>query len=100
MASVAEFRPQVPWTTILPGRQPDPPISGPEMLERRYEALARLSKSLASATPEDWMRNLTADLRSLVAFDFIDVVVYNKDGNEAQWRLPAARPKTYRTGRT
>ena len=96
MASVAEFRPrpQVPWTTILPGRQPDQPISTPEMLERRYEALARLSKSLASATPEDWMRTLTADLRSLLAFDFIDVVVYNKDGNEEQWRLPASGPKT------
>jgi len=96
MASVAEFRPmpQVPWTNILSGRQADQRISGSEMFERRYEALARLSKSLASATPEDWMRNLTADLRSLFAFDFIDVVVYNKDGNKAQWRLPAPGPKT------
>jgi formate hydrogenlyase transcriptional activator len=96
MASVAEFRPipQVPWTNILPGRQADQSISGSEMLERRYEALARLSKSLASAAPEDWMRNLTADLRSLLAFDFIDVVVYNGDRNEGQWRLPAAGPKT------
>ncbi|HST10066.1 MAG TPA: sigma 54-interacting transcriptional regulator [Terriglobales bacterium] len=89
---MAEFSsiPQAPWTNILPGKRPDQLVSRAEMLARRYEALSRLSSSLASGTPEDWIRNLTADLRGILRFDLLDVVVYKKDTGEAQWRSPAA----------
>lgn len=92
MASAAEFSsiPQVPWTVGFPGKRPAPLVSGPEMLGKRYEALSRLSGSLATGMPEDWIRSLTADLRNILPFDLLDVVVYNKEGNDVQWRSPAA----------
>jgi len=91
MASISEFSPtpQVPWTNILPGKRLDRIASGPEMLRKRYEALARLSRSLAAGTPEDWIRHLNADLRGILPFDLLDVVVYKKDANEVEWRSSA-----------
>jgi formate hydrogenlyase transcriptional activator len=91
MASIAEFSPipQVPWTNILPGKRLDRLASGSKMLRKRYEALARLSKSLASGTPEDWIRDLNAELRGMLPFDLLDVVVYKKDENEIEWRSSA-----------
>jgi formate hydrogenlyase transcriptional activator len=91
MASVAELSPipQAPWTNIFPGKRSDQARTGYEMLRRRYEILSRLSESLASGTPEDWICNLTADLRGMLHFDLLDIVVYKKDGKEVQWRFSA-----------
>jgi len=91
MASVGEFRPiqQVAWTNLLPGKPADKITSGPEKLGARYEVLSRLSKSLAAGTPEDWIQDLVTNLRGMLPFDLLDVVVYQKDGNEIQWRSPA-----------
>jgi formate hydrogenlyase transcriptional activator len=96
MASVAELRhtPKLPWTDIFPGKRADQATSASENLRKRYETLSRLSRSLAAGTLEDWIRDLTADIRSLLPFDFLDVVVYNQDGNDVQWRLPATGSKT------
>jgi hypothetical protein len=84
MASIVEFSsiPRVHCTNILPGKRPDRVASGREMLPKRYEALARLSRTLAAGTPEDWIRDLSADLRGMLPFDLLDVVVYKKDENE------------------
>jgi GAF domain-containing protein len=88
MAGIADFNPipQVLWTNILPGKRLDRLASGPEMLRKRYEALARLSRSLVAGTPEDWIRDLNADLRGMLPFDLLEVVVYKKDENEIEWR--------------
>jgi formate hydrogenlyase transcriptional activator len=96
MASVAELRPipKLPWTDIFSGKRPDQATSAPEKLRKRYETLSRLSRSLAVGTLEDWIRGLTADIKSLLPSDFLDIVVYNKDGNDVQWRLPTTGSKT------
>lgn len=96
MASVAELRPipKLPWADMFPGKRPDQATSASEKLRKRYETLSRLSRSLAAGTLEDWIRDLTAEIRSLLPFDFLDVVVYNKDGNDVQWRLPATGSNT------
>lgn len=93
MSSMVEFspRPQAAWINLFPGKRPAQLISGPEMLEKRYEALSRLSRSLASGTPEDWICNLTADLRSLLGFDLLDIVIFKKDSSKVEWRSPAAQ---------
>src|SRR3984957_17605208 len=93
MASVGEFRPiaQVAWTNLLPGKPADKLTSGTEKLGARYKALSRLSKSLAAGTPEDWIQDLVTDLRGMFPLDLLDVVVYQKDGSEIHWRLPASR---------
>jgi formate hydrogenlyase transcriptional activator len=82
MASVAEIRPisQVHW------KRRDQTNSGSDVLGRRYEALSRLSRSLTSGKPEDWVRNLTTDLRGLLPFDLLDVILHHKGTNKAQWR--------------
>src|SRR6202042_2269302 len=91
MASVGEFRSiqQVAWTNLLPGKPADKITSGPEKLGARYEVLSRLSKNQAAGTPEDWIQDLVTNLRGMLPFDLLDVVVYQKDGNEIQWRSPA-----------
>ncbi len=87
MASVAEIRPisQVHW-------QPrDQTKSGSEMMGRRYEALSRLSRSLTAGKLEDWVRDLISDLRGLLRFDFLDVILHEKDGNRVHCRSLATR---------
>jgi hypothetical protein len=80
MASIAEFAsiPRVHCRNILPGKRRDRLASGREMLPKRYEALARLSRSLTAGAPEDWIRDLSADLRGMLPFDLLDVVVYKR----------------------
>ncbi|HXM67791.1 MAG TPA: sigma 54-interacting transcriptional regulator [Candidatus Acidoferrum sp.] len=48
-----------------------------------------MSRSLAAGTPEDWIRDLNAELRGMLPFDLLDVVVYKKDENEIEWRSSA-----------
>ena len=44
---------------------------------QRYEALVRLFGSLASRGLEDLARNLASELRSVLDFDFPDVLIFN-----------------------
>ena len=83
MASIVELRPtrQLLWTDIFPGKRADEAAPASETLRKRYDTLLRLSRSLAVGTVVDWIRDLTADLRSLLLFDFLDVVIYTKDGS-------------------
>src|ERR1700690_3548346 len=94
MASMAEFTPisRAPWTNILPGKRPEQVTPRSEMLVRRYAALSRLSSSFATGAPEDWTRDLTLDLRDLLRFDLLEVIVYKKSTNEVEWRSPPAEP--------
>src|SRR6267142_3425943 len=52
---------------------------------RRYEALSRLAKSLASSTREDMSRNLAAFLRPLLDFEFLDLIVFKEGTSEVLW---------------
>jgi formate hydrogenlyase transcriptional activator len=53
---------------------------------KRYEALIRLLGSLSSRTPEDLARNLAGELRSVLDFDFLDVLVYKDGTSEVLWQ--------------
>jgi formate hydrogenlyase transcriptional activator len=93
MATTFNFSPvqQASWKNVLAGRRPDAVVSPAELVGRRYETLCRLSRSLVSGTPEDWIRHLRAELEASFHFDRLDVVVYGKDGNEVQRRSPATK---------
>ena len=55
-----------------------------------YEALARLSKSLASSAPEDLSRHLASFLRPLLDFDFLDLIVFKEGSSEVLWHSVGA----------
>jgi len=70
--------------------QLEKPLAGAETMARHYEALSRLSISLASLTPEDLSRNLAALLRPLFDFDFLDVIVFKEGSSEELWHSVGA----------
>lgn len=57
-----------------------------EVLAKRYGALLRLSASFPSRTPEDLACNLARELRSVLNFDCLDVLVYKEGSSEVLWR--------------
>jgi formate hydrogenlyase transcriptional activator len=92
MASVYELRPiPEPWTIQLPSPEESSVrvVAGVDVLRGRYETLSRLSKSLTLGTPDAWGEVLTSELLRLLDFDFFDVVVFSKDGDEVEWSLRA-----------
>jgi formate hydrogenlyase transcriptional activator len=61
-----------------------------ETLAKRYEVLLRLSASFPSRTPEDLAWNLAGELRTVLNFDFLDVLVYKEGSREVLWRALGA----------
>src|SRR5271169_1157641 len=49
---------------------------------KRYEVLLRLSRCLTSARPEDLVTSVTAELRPVVDFDLLDIVLNPEAGHE------------------
>ncbi len=90
--SIAEFglRPQDSFTSFLPKMDITQPLGESERLAKQYEALSRLSASHASLMPEELSRNLTALLRPLVDFDFLDVIVFKQGTSEVLWHSVGA----------
>src|SRR5260370_1982317 len=90
MASIAEFSliPEAPGTRILSGK----PTTGlrTKMFRKRYETLSCLSTLMSAGTPEDWIRDLSTDLRNMLPIDLLEVVIYKNDGDEVQWRSSTA----------
>jgi formate hydrogenlyase transcriptional activator len=85
--SIAQFglTPQ-PSLRSLPQMRYEEPLAGSETLANGYEALSRLSLSLASLTPAELTGNLAAVLRPLLDFDFLDLVVFKDGTGEMLWR--------------
>jgi formate hydrogenlyase transcriptional activator len=54
---------------------------------KRYEVLARLAGSLASCTPEELARDLAGELRRVLDFDFLEVLIYKNASSEILWRV-------------
>ncbi len=75
MASLVEFAPTPsrPWPGIAAQEESDRKRSDAFM--RRYEMLLRLNRCLTSARPEDLVTSLAAELRPVVDFDLLDIVV-------------------------
>lgn len=90
--SVAEFglRPQDSFMSSLPKMLLSQPLVESKTLAKQYEALSRLSISLASMTLEDLSRNLAALLRPLLDFDFLDVIVFKQGTSEVLWHSVGA----------
>jgi formate hydrogenlyase transcriptional activator len=90
--SIAEFglRPQDSFINSLPKMRLAQPLSQSETLAKQYEALSRLSISLASLTPEELSRNLAVLLRPLLDFDFLDVIVFKQGTSEVLWHSVGA----------
>jgi formate hydrogenlyase transcriptional activator len=90
--SITEFglRPQDSFTDSLPRMRLARPLAESETQAKQYEALSRLSMSLASLTPEDLSRNLAALLRPLLDFDFLDVIVFKEGTCEVLWHSVGA----------
>ena len=62
------------------------PVSGTDA--QRYEALLRISEVLSSCRePEALSRVLADQLRELISFDFLDVLVFKENSNEVEWRV-------------
>jgi formate hydrogenlyase transcriptional activator len=90
--SIAEFglRPQDPFMSSLPKMRLAEPLAESETLAKQYEALSRLSISLAALTAQELSRNLAALLPPLLDFDFLDVIVFKEGTSEVLWHSVGA----------
>lgn len=61
-----------------------------ETLLERYVSLLHLFASQDSRTPEELARTLIQEIRPVLQFEMLDVVLFNSDRNEVQWRLAGA----------
>jgi formate hydrogenlyase transcriptional activator len=53
---------------------------------QRYGALCRIAEALsACGEPEELARVLAAELRELIRFDHLDVLIFKEDSNEIEW---------------
>jgi formate hydrogenlyase transcriptional activator len=74
--------PQPSFLTPLPQLTFEQLSTGSDALTARYEALSRLSQSIACATPEVLSRNLVALFLPLFPCDFVNIVLFNEEDNE------------------
>jgi len=90
--SIAEFglTPQASLMSTLPQIRLEQPPRGSETLANQYEALCRLSVSLASLSPEELARKLAVVLRPVLSFDFLDLVVFKEGTSEVLWHSVGA----------
>jgi formate hydrogenlyase transcriptional activator len=59
----------------------------------RYEALLRISEALSvCGEPEELARVLAGQLRELISFDHLDVLIFKEDSNEIEWQGWATEP--------
>src|SRR5271157_6318454 len=82
MASLIEFTPTPSrfWSGIAAPEESDRKRS--DMFMKRYEALLRLSRCLTSARPEDLVTSISAELRLVVNFDLLDIILNPEAGYE------------------
>src|SRR5271169_4138235 len=75
MASLVEFTPTPPQFWPEAAAQEESDRNQSHAFMKRYEVLLRLSRCLTSARPEDLVTSIAAQLRPVVDFDFLDIVV-------------------------
>src|SRR5271157_5279818 len=82
MASLVEFAPTPSrfWPETV--AQEESGRNRPDAFVRRYEMLLRLNRCLTSARPEDLVNSIAAELRMVVDFDLLDIVVHQTNANE------------------
>src|SRR5271165_377354 len=82
MASLVEFAPTPSrfWPETV--AQEESGRNRPDAFVRRYEMLLRLNRCLTSARPEDLVNSIAAELRMVVDFDLLDIVVNQTNASE------------------
>ena len=82
MASLVEFAPTRSrfWPEIAVQEKSD--RNRPGAFMGRYEMLLRLNRCLTSARPEDLVNSIAAELRMVVDFDLLDIVVNQTNASE------------------
>ncbi len=82
MATLVEFTPTPSrfWPGIAAPEESDRKRS--DMFMKRYEALLRLSHCLTLAQPEKLVTSISAELRPVVDFDLLDIVVSRAGSSE------------------
>src|SRR5580693_134330 len=64
------------------------PYAPPQVAERRYEAVLRLSEALSQCRePEDLTAILSQELREFLAFLQFYIVVYKENSDEVEWAV-------------
>src|SRR5229473_5559200 len=55
---------------------------------QRYEALLRISEALSACRePEEVSQVLADQLRELITFDFLDVIVFKENSDDIEWHV-------------
>ncbi|MCU1256549.1 MAG: transcriptional regulator, NifA subfamily, Fis Family [Candidatus Angelobacter sp.] len=55
---------------------------------RRYEALFRISEAFSACRESEELSQVLVDqLRELISFDYLDVLVFKENSNEIEWRV-------------
>src|SRR5271169_4007205 len=75
MASLVEFTPTPPQFWPEAAAQEESDRNQSDAFMKRYEVLLRLSRCLTSARPEDLVTSIAAQLRPVVDFDLLDIIV-------------------------
>jgi formate hydrogenlyase transcriptional activator len=76
-----------PFICPLPDAVFAQPLTAPERLVARYEALSQLSRAIVSMTVEDISRSLVALLHPIFPCDLANIVLFTQDTNDVPWRL-------------
>jgi formate hydrogenlyase transcriptional activator len=86
--SAAEYglTPQPPFLTPLSRMPYEESSTGAEALTGRYEAVSRLSRAIASMSPEILSRNLVALFQPLFQCDLVNIVIFNQEENDTRWK--------------
>src|SRR5271157_6611943 len=82
MASLAEFTPTPPHFWPKATAQEESDRNRSDAFRKRYEMLRRLSGCLTSARPEDLVTSIAAELRPVVDFDLLDIILNPESGCE------------------
>src|SRR5580700_8889555 len=62
----------------------------------RYEALLRISEALSSCgDPQELARVVADQLRELISFDHLDVLIFKENSNEIEWQGWGTEPITF-----
>jgi formate hydrogenlyase transcriptional activator len=86
--SAAEYglTPQPPFLSPLSRMPYEQPSTGAEALTGRYEAVSRLSRAIASMSPEILSRNLVALFQPLFQCDLVNIVIFSQEENDTRWK--------------
>src|SRR5271165_5628578 len=90
MATLAEFTPAPPHFRPEAAAQEESDRNRSDAFMKRYEMLLRVSRCLTSARPEDMVASIAAELRPVVDFDLLDIVVNPETSSEVSPRCREA----------